>query len=99
MTANSAANLSPSHPGAIIREDILAPLKLDVAEAAKVLDVTPEALSDLLNETCALSPDMARRIELTFGVSAEMLLRVQTAWDRRKALEELAALDQEFGLR
>jgi addiction module HigA family antidote len=95
MTTNSAVNLSPSHPGAIVREEILAPLNLTLSEAAEKLDVPLEALSDLLNETSALSPDMARRIELTFGVSAEMLLRVQTAWERRKALEELAALDQE----
>jgi addiction module HigA family antidote len=39
------------------------------------------ALSDLLNEKAALSPEMALRIELAFGASMEMLLRIQTAWD------------------
>jgi addiction module HigA family antidote len=70
-----------SHPGAIIREDVLAPLKLDVTKAAKVLGVREATLSDLLNEKAGLSPEMALRIELAFGVSMEMLLRIQTAWD------------------
>ncbi len=73
--------MMPSHPGAIVREDILAPLNLSVSAAAKVLGVRRATLSDLLNEKAALSPEMALRIELAFGVSMEMLLRIQTAWD------------------
>lgn len=73
--------MMPSHPGAIVREDILAPLGLNVTKAAKALGVRRATLSDLLNEKATLSPEMALRIELAFGVSMEMLLRIQTAWD------------------
>ncbi len=73
--------MMPSHPGAIVREEILAPLGLNVTKAAKALDVRRATLSDLLNEKAALSPEMALRIEKAFGVSMEMLLRIQTAWD------------------
>ena len=71
----------PSHPGAIVREEILAPLGLNVTKAAMALDVRSATLSDLLNEKAALSPEMALRIEKAFGVNMEMLLRIQTAWD------------------
>ena len=38
-------------------------------------------MSDLLNEKAALSLEMALRIEKAFGVSMEMMLRIQTDWD------------------
>jgi antitoxin HigA-1 len=68
-------------PGAILREEILAPLKLNVTKAAKALGVRRATLSDLLNGKAALSPEMALRAEKAFGVSMDMMLRIQTAWD------------------
>ncbi len=76
-----STGMMPSHPGAIVSEEILAPLNLNVTKAAKALGVRRATLSDLLNEKAALSPEMALRIELAFGVSMEMMLRIQTAWD------------------
>ena len=73
--------MMPSHPGAIVREEILAPLKLNVTRAAEALGIRRATLSDLLNEKAALSPEMALRIEKAFGVSMEMMLRIQTDWD------------------
>ena len=83
--------MMPSHPGAIVREEILAPLNLTITQAANALGVRRATLSDLLNEKSALSPEMALRIEKAFGVSMEMMLRIQTDWDiattRRRASE------------
>jgi antitoxin HigA-1 len=76
-----AIGMTPSHPGAIVREEILAALNLNVTVAAKALGVRRATLSDLVNEKAALSPEMALRIEKAFGVSMDMLLRIQTAWD------------------
>jgi antitoxin HigA-1 len=73
--------MMPSHPGAILREEILAPLGLNITKTAKALGVRRATLSDLLNEKAALSPEMALRIEKAFGVSMDMMLRIQTAWD------------------
>lgn len=72
---------TPSHPGEIIREEVLAPLKLKVIEAAKLLGVTRPALSRLLNEKAALSPEMAIRIEKAFGPKADHLMRIQLSYD------------------
>lgn len=73
--------MTPSHPGSFVREDILAPLNLSIAKAAEVLGVRRATLSDLVNEKTALSPEMALRLEMAFGVSMELMLRVQAAWD------------------
>ncbi|MBI4725061.1 MAG: HigA family addiction module antidote protein [Rhodomicrobium sp.] len=73
--------MTPGHPGSFVREEILAPLGLSIAKAAKVLGVRRATLSDLLNEKTALSPEMALRLEMAFGVSMDLMLRIQTAWD------------------
>ncbi len=71
----------PCHPGEFIREDILAPLDLNVTAAAAVLGVSRQALSNLLHGSAALSGDMAVRLEKAFGVSMDVLLRMQAAYD------------------
>ncbi len=83
---------SPSHPGEMIREEVLDPLDLDVTKAAAVLGVTRPALSRLLNEKAALSPEMALRIEKAFGPKADHLMRIQLAHDMARAREKAGQL-------
>ena len=82
---------SPSHPGEIIKEEVIRPLGLDITHAAEVLGVTRPALSRLLNEKAALSPEMAIRIEKAFGPKADHLMRIQLSHDmarvRRRAAD------------
>ena len=73
--------MKPPHPGAFIREEILAPLGLSIARAAEVLGVRRATLSDLVNAKAALSPEMALRIEKAFGVSMDTLLKMQAWFD------------------
>ena len=73
--------MTPSHPGDFIRTEVVDELGLSVTSAAKILSVRRATLSDLLNGHAALSPEMALRIEKAFGVSMEMLLRMQAWYD------------------
>jgi antitoxin HigA-1 len=75
---------SPSHIGAFVRE-IVVGHGLNVSAAARILGVTRQALSNLLNQHGGLSPDMALRIEKAFGVRMDTLLRMQTAWEIAEA--------------
>ncbi len=77
--------LNPSHPGEIIREEIISPLGLDVTKTAAVLGVTRPALSRVLNQKAALSPEMALRIEKAFGPKADHLMRIQLSYDMARA--------------
>src|SRR3990172_942084 len=70
---------TPPHPGGLIRREIIQPLGLSITEAARVLGVTRQALSSLLNERTALSADMALRIEKAFGPKMDHLMRMQLA--------------------
>jgi len=81
--------MTPSHPGEFIREEVLAPLGLSVAEAAEVLRVRRATLSDLVNEKASLSPEMALRLEKAFGLSMDQLLLMQ-AWHAAAAMRKKA---------
>lgn len=59
--------IAPTHPGAILREDILPALGLNVSEAAAQLGVSRVAFSRVLNERAALSPELALRLEAWLG--------------------------------
>ena len=74
-------NRRPTHPGAILRENILAALKMTQIELAELLDVSRLSVSELLHEKRALSPEMAVRISKLLNTSPESWLRMQEAVD------------------
>lgn len=73
--------LKPVHPGEFLREEVISANNLNVTEAAEHLGVSRQALSALLNERAALSPDMAIRIEKAFGLPLETMMRMQSNYD------------------
>ena len=79
-----AFKLHPSlvtHPGEFLLEEFVKPYRLTIKEVAEHLGISRTNMSRLLNAKAALSPDMARRFEQAFGVSAATLLRMQVAYD------------------
>ena len=71
--------MTPSHPGAFIRIEVIDEFGLSVSAAARILGVRRATLSDLLHGNASLSPEMAMRVEKAFGVSMDPRLRMQ-AW-------------------
>ena len=67
--------------GNFIRENVIPP-GLSVTATAGMLGVSRPTLSRLLNGRSKLSPDMASKLELTFGVPSQELLDRQTEYDR-----------------
>ncbi len=71
----------PTHPGAILREDILPELKMTQSDIAETLGVSRRTISQILNEHRPITPDMAMRLERFLGTSAESWLNMQRALD------------------
>jgi addiction module HigA family antidote len=84
---------NPPHPGAVVREEVLQPLGLSLTKAAKILGVRRATLSDLANGKTALSAEMALRLEKAFGVSMDLLLRMQAGYDAAQARRRAAEVD------
>jgi len=77
--------MTHTHPGEIIKHDCLNELGLNVTDGAKVLGVTRNTLSRLLNGHAGISADMAIRLEKAGWSNADMWLRLQTAYDLAQA--------------
>lgn len=71
----------PTHPGEVLREDVIKSLGLTVTEAARRLRVTRKTLSALINCKASLSPEMAVRIGKATKTSPESWLYMQAKLD------------------
>ena len=76
---------NPPHPGEIIRQEIIGALGLTVTRAANILGVRRATLSDATNGKASVSAEMALRLEKAFGVSMDLLLKMQAGYDAAQA--------------
>ena len=86
----------PTHPGEVLREDVINPLGITVTEAAKRLGVTRKTLSALINCKASMSPEMAVRIGKATKTSPESWLFMQAKLDLWFA-EKKSTKVKEFG--
>lgn len=73
--------MKPAHPGSILREDILQAMDISITKAAENLQVSRKLLSEIVNESAAITPQMAYRLEKGFGVEAKFWLDIQANYD------------------
>jgi len=76
---------SPPHPGETIREDVIAALGLTITRAAAILGIRRATLSDVTRGKAAVSSEMALRLEKAFGVSMDLLVKMQAGYDAAQA--------------
>jgi antitoxin HigA-1 len=74
-----------THPGDWLKSEIVDPHGVSINRLAASFRVTRQTLSNLFNGHTALTADMAIRFEKAFGVRADTLMRMQTAYDLAKA--------------
>lgn len=80
----------PSHPGALLREDVLPALHLTVKAAAELLGVSRQTLHAILAERSGVTPEMAVRLGKLCGDGPDVWLRMQMAHDLWQAKRNLA---------
>jgi addiction module HigA family antidote len=80
----------PTHPGAVLREDVLPALRLTVKAAAEKLGVSRQTLHGILAERTAVTPEMAVRLGKFCGNGPDLWLRMQMAHDLWQAQRDLA---------
>ena len=81
---------APTHPGAVLREDVLPALDVTVTDAAAKLGVSRQALHNILSEKASVTPEMALRLGKLCGNGAGLWLRMQLARDLWQAERDLA---------
>ena len=82
----------PTHPGAILREDVLPALRMSQGELASRLGVSRVTVNTLLQEKRDLSIELAARIARLLGHSPESWIRMQEALDLWKLAQDPSRL-------
>lgn len=79
MKSRRDRHRAPTHPGAILREDVLPALRMSQQEFANRLGVSRVTVNTLLRERRDLSAELAARIAKLLGHTPESWIRMQEA--------------------
>ena len=77
---NPTNKMRPIHPGEILREEFLAPLKMSAHALAMELKVPAPRINDIVRERRAITPDTALRLARYFGTTPQFWLNLQTSY-------------------
>ena len=83
-------NRCPTHPGELLREDVIPATGKTRSEISSLLGISRQHLYDILNERKPVSPGIAVRLGKLFGDGAGIWVRMQSAYDTWHAERELA---------
>jgi addiction module HigA family antidote len=78
-------NRCPTHPGALLREDIIPSVGRPVSEIADLLGVSRQHLHAIMSEKKPVTPKFAVRLGKLFGDGPEIWMRMQAAHDTWQA--------------
>jgi addiction module HigA family antidote len=81
MMAERGPGFAPSHPGELLREDIVPALGMAKSKLADHLGISRQSLYQILNEERSLTADVAARLARAFGNSPVFWLNLQSQHD------------------
>ena len=73
--------LKPVHPGEVLEQEFLVPLKLTQYRVAKDLNVPARRINEIIHGNRAVSADTALRLARYFGTSAQFWMNLQTHYE------------------
>ena len=73
--------IHPVHPGEILQQEFLKPLKISQYRLAKDINVPLRRINEIVHGKRTISADTALRLSRFFGTSAEFWLNLQAHYD------------------
>lgn len=85
-----------SHPGVILLEEFLIPMKISQYKLSKDISVPARRINEIVHGTRSITPDTALRLSRYFGMSERFWLNLQINYDLEIEKEHLQdRLDKE----
>jgi antitoxin HigA-1 len=81
--------LPPIHPGEILREDFMKPLRITMNRLALDLRVPVTRIAEIVHERRGITPDTALGLGRYFNTSARFWMNAQSSYDLEVAQDEL----------
>ena len=96
MSGRGTLKLAPIHPGEVLREDFMKPLRLTAHRLAMALHVPATRIAEIIHERRAITADTAIRLGRYFKTTPRFWLNLQTAFDLERVEDEtLAQIERE----
>jgi len=77
----SEQKLAPIHPGEILLEEFLKPMKISQYRLAKDISVPAPRINEIVHGTRAISPDTALRLSRYFDLSERFWMNLQARYN------------------
>jgi len=84
-------DFAPTHPGEILMTEFLEPMGISQYRIAKVIDVPPRRINEIVHGKRGISADTALRLSRALGLTDMFFINMQAHYDAEKARERLAA--------
>lgn len=85
-----STNVLPNiHPGEMLREEFLVPLRLSQNRLARELGVPPRRINEIVLEKRAITADTSLRLARFFGTSEGFWMSVQSDYDLERTRTEI----------
>jgi addiction module HigA family antidote len=81
--------IPPLHPGNVLQEEFMKPLKLSQNQLARELSVTPRRINEIVNEKRSITADTAIRLSLYFANTPQFWMGLQMDYDLDSAQDKL----------
>jgi len=78
------------HPGEILNEEFLKPMKISGYRLAKAIGVNCQTVNDIVLQKRGISADMALRLGRFFATSSEFWMNLQSSYELAKARTALS---------
>ena len=72
---------TPTHPGEMLLEEFLRPMRLTQKELAVAISVPYQRVNEIVNGRRGITPSTALRLAKFFGVSPDFWMNLQLRWD------------------
>jgi antitoxin HigA-1 len=86
-------NRPPTHPGEMLLEEFVKPLRITQTELAQKLGVSYPRLNEIIKGRRSVTPDTALRLSRVVGMSADFWLGLQQDWDLWQAMNSPKAVE------
>jgi len=80
--------IPPLHPGNVLQEEFMKPLKLSQNQLARELSVTPRRINEIVNEKRSITADTAIRLSLYFANTPQFWMGLQMDYDLDSAQDK-----------
>ena len=77
----NAEKIPPLHPGVVLYEEFLQPLKISQNRIARDLAVSPRRINEIIHGKRSVTADTALRFSIYFGNSAQFWMGLQMDYD------------------